>query len=118
MFARTFFRLSLILGFFGLFLPRLLYAQIDSINIELVPPNLLLTGSFVDLQWTVKQSNTPQPFDLTFFREGPCGTNQSLISGVPPANETSGPHVVALCDGDRVLNKIFVISHCIYYLKH
>ena len=110
MFARTIFRLSLILGFFGLFWPRLLYAQIDSINIELVPPNLLLTGSFVDLQWTVKQSNTPQPFDLTFFREGPCGTNQSLISGVPPANETSGPHVVALCDGDRVLNKIFVIG--------
>ena len=70
MFARTIFRLSLILGFFGLFWPRLLYAQIDSINIELVPPNLLLTGSFVDLQWTVKQSNTPQPFDLTFFREG------------------------------------------------
>ena len=110
MFARTFFRLGLFVGFLGLFCPRLLYAQIDSINIELVPPNLLLTGSFVDLQWRVQQSNNPQPFDLTFFREGPCGTNQSLISGVPPAAETSGPHVVALCDGDRVLNKIFVIG--------
>lgn len=110
MFVHTFFRLSLILGILGLFWPRLLHAQIDSIAIELTPPNLLITGSFVDLQWKVKQSNNPQAFDLTFFREGPCGTNQSLISGVPPADTSSGPHVVALCDGDRVSNKIFVIG--------
>ena len=110
MFVLRFFRLGLIVGFLGLIWPRILHAQIDSINIELVPPNLLLTGSFVDLQWTVNQSNNPQAFDLTFFREGPCGTNQSLISGVPPATVTSGPHVVALCSGDRVLNKIFVIG--------
>jgi len=85
-------------------------AVIDEITIELVPPNLLITGGFVDVQWTVKQSNNPQPFELTFFREGPCGTNQSLLTGLPPSDVSSGPHVVALCDGDRVENKIFVIG--------
>jgi hypothetical protein len=85
-------------------------AVIDEITLELVPPNLLITGGFVDVQWTVKQSNNPQPFELTFFREGPCGTNQSLLTGLPPSPVSSGPHVVALCDGDRVENKIFVIG--------
>ena len=85
-------------------------AVIDEINIELSPPNLTITGGFVDIQWTVKQSNNPQPFELTFFREGPCGTLQSLVTGLPPSETSSGPHVVALCDGDRVPNKIFVIG--------
>jgi len=89
-------------------------AQIESIGITLVPPNLALTGSFADIQWTVKQDDNTSTFDLTFFREGPadCGVNQSLIANIsaPPSGEISGPHVVALCDGDRVLNKIFVIG--------
>jgi hypothetical protein len=88
------------------------HAVIDEITLELTPPDLLLTGGFVDTQWSVKQSNNPQPFELTFFREGPpgCGTNQSLLTGLAAQAVSSGPHVVALCDGDRVLNKIFVIG--------
>ncbi len=86
------------------------FAVIDEITLELIPPDLLITGGFVDTQWSVKQSNNPQGFSLTFFREGPCGINQSLLTGLAPQPVSSGPHVVALCDGDRVLNKITVIG--------
>ncbi|MCO4782648.1 MAG: Ig-like domain repeat protein [Candidatus Cloacimonetes bacterium] len=88
------------------------HATIDSIALALSPADLKITGGFVDTTFTVTQSNNPQQMELTFVREGPagCDFNQSLVS--LPANNlpTSGTHVVVLCSGDRVVNKIFVIG--------
>ncbi|PCJ19831.1 MAG: hypothetical protein COB02_06495 [Candidatus Cloacimonadota bacterium] len=85
-------------------------ATIQSIALSLEPPDLKITGGFVDTRFTVIQIDTPQQMELTFVREGPCDFNKSLLS--LPANNlpTSGTHVVVLCSGDRVLNKIFVIG--------
>ena len=88
------------------------HATIESISLRLEPADLTITGGFVDTVFTVTQINNPQQMELTFVREGPtgCGINQSFISLPANAQPTTGTHVVVLCSGDRVVNKIFVIG--------
>jgi methionine-rich copper-binding protein CopC len=88
------------------------FCTIDQISLSLIPTDLIITGAYTDVSYTVSQSNTPQQFELTFVREGPdgCGTLQNLLTGLPGQDSTTGHYTISLCDGDRVENRIFVIG--------
>ncbi len=110
-------RFLVILCLFGFVILGTQNAQIASVTVALNPPDLLITGASASINWTVEQPNTPQNFDLTFFRS--CANGSQVLKSVQPNNApnsngtsatTSGTFIVGLCAGDRVENFINIIA--------
>ena len=85
-------------------------ARIQSIQLEFIPPGVKLTGSLISVQYTVVQDQGGIPVDLTFFRQCQGSTLQTMIKLQPTSETTVGSHVVSLCDGDRIENRIYAIG--------